>query len=53
MPRLSSAVTCRFVVPLKSVAGLKVTALDVVNETGYRPFKGVRNILKGDLDWRW
>jgi AP-3 complex subunit mu len=52
-PRLSSAITCRFVVPLKSIADLKVTSLELANETGYRPFKGVRNLLKGDLDWRW
>ncbi|UZJ51722.1 hypothetical protein CBS101457_001042 [Exobasidium rhododendri] len=52
-PKLSSAIRCRFVVPLKSAADLKVTSLEIVNESGTRPSKGVRNLLKGDLDWRW
>lgn len=52
-PLLSSAVACHFTVPMKSASGLKVNSLEVVNEVGYRPFKGVRSLLRGDLDWRW
>lgn len=52
-PRLSSAVVSTFTVPTKTISGLKVTSLEIVNDVGYRPFKGVRNVLRGNLDWRW
>ncbi|MCO5573878.1 hypothetical protein L7F22_027653 [Adiantum nelumboides] len=52
-PCLSTAVTSRFAVPLSSIAGLKVTGLDITADSAYRPYKGVRNTVKGDIDWRW
>lgn len=52
-PCLSTAITCRFAIPLYSIAGLKVSGLEVSADSSYRPYKGVRNTVKGDIDWRW
>lgn len=52
-PGLSNCVTCRFTVPQRSLSGVKVSSLELVNDVGYKPFKGVRSLLQGDIDWRW
>ncbi|PWN52486.1 clathrin adaptor, mu subunit [Violaceomyces palustris] len=50
-PNPSTAVTSRFSVPIHSLSGLKVSSLQIVGE-GYKPFKGVRSMLVGEIDWR-
>lgn len=50
-PRPSSAVSVSFSAPGHTLSGLKVSSL-LVHGENYRPFKGVRSILTGRLDWR-
>lgn len=53
IPCLSNAVTSKFTVPQASLSGLKVSNLEVINDVGYKPFKGVKSLLRGELEWRW
>ncbi|PWN35391.1 clathrin adaptor, mu subunit [Meira miltonrushii] len=53
IPGLSNAVTSKFSVPQTSLSGLKVANLEVINDVGYKPFKGVKSLLRGEIEWRW
>jgi AP-3 complex subunit mu len=50
---LSNCVSSKFTVGQKSLSGVKLASLEIVNDVGYKPFKGVRSIVKGSVDWRW
>ncbi len=51
-PRPASNVTLQCQVPMHGVSGVKVDGL-VVQGEAYTPFKGVRNVLNADLEFRW
>ncbi|KAN0064183.1 hypothetical protein ACQY0O_003350 [Thecaphora frezii] len=51
VPPRPTALSVTFSIPVHSLSGLKVTALNVHNES-YRPFKGVRSMVRGRLQWR-
>ena len=51
-PRPASNVSMQFQVPMYALSGVKVDSLLMTGEA-YKPFKGVRNVLSGDLEVRW
>ncbi|EPQ27684.1 uncharacterized protein PFL1_04822 [Pseudozyma flocculosa PF-1] len=50
-PPRPTALQVSFSIPVHSLSGLKVTSLQILNEA-YRPFKGVRSMAKGRIQWR-
>ena len=54
MPSPDPAFQVNFQVNQHILSGLKVDHIKVVNETGYKPFKGVRTFVKsGNYEVRW
>ncbi|KDN43781.1 clathrin adaptor, mu subunit [Tilletiaria anomala UBC 951] len=51
-PRPASSATVQFQVGMHGLSGVRVDSLTLQGE-GYKPFKGVRNVLVGDLEYRW
>lgn len=54
MPSPEPSFQVNFQINQHILSGLKVDHIKVVNETGYKPFKGVRTFVKsGSYEVRW
>ncbi|KAK0545574.1 hypothetical protein OC845_005041 [Tilletia horrida] len=53
-PRIAAAVRTTFSIPMHSLSNVRVNSVHIAGEggPGFKVFKGIRNVVEGDLEWR-